>query len=158
VGGSVGALVALCVLAETDLPVDAVALVSPAIRLPAVVALNERRFGFSYPWTERSRAAAARLDFLARAEEIVKRDAAVLLVAGALDDEEGIRAPAEQFWHVLSRHAPDRTALSSIPQMAHALAEEPGLDPAPQTPHAARVDTVVTGWFDCHLIGSRPAS
>jgi hypothetical protein len=134
------------------------ALVSPAIRLAAVVAANERRFGVTCPWTARSRAAAARLDFVARAEELVKRDAAVLLVVGALDDQEGIRAPAERLWQVLSGHAPDRTALTSIPDMAHTLAEEPGLDPAPQTPHAARVDTVVAGWFHRHLTGSRPAS
>jgi hypothetical protein len=158
VGGSVGALVALRVLAETDLPVGAVALVSPAIRLAAVVAVNERRFGVTYPWTDQSGAAAERLDFVARAEELVKRDAAVLLVVGALDDQEGIQAPAEQLWQVLSRHAPDRTALTSIPGMAHALAEEPGLDPAPQAPQAARVDTVVAGWFHRHLTGSRSAS
>lgn len=158
VGASVGALVALSVLAETDLPVGAVALVSPAIQLAGVVAANERRFGVTYPWTEQSRAAAERLDFVARAGELVKRDAAVLLVVGALDDEEGIRAPAEQLWQVLSRHAPDRTALTSIPGMAHALAEEPGLDPAPQTPQAARADTVVAGWLHRHLTGSRPAS
>ena len=158
VGASVGALVALRVLAETDLPVGAVALVSPAIRLVGVVAANERRFGVAYPWTEQSRAAAERLDFVARAGELVKRDAAVLLVVGALDDEEGIRVPAEQLWQVRSRHAPDRTALTSIPEMAHALAEEPGLDPAPQTPQAARVDTVVAEWFRRHLTGSRPAS
>jgi pimeloyl-ACP methyl ester carboxylesterase len=158
VGGSVGALVAQSVLAETDLPVAAVALVSPAIRLASVVALNERRFQVAYPWTEQSRAVVERLDFVARAEELVKRDAAVLLAVGALDDQEGIRAPAEQLWQVLSRHAPDRTGLVSIPEMAHALAEEPGLDPAPQTPQAARVDTVVAGWFHRHLTGSRSAS
>jgi pimeloyl-ACP methyl ester carboxylesterase len=157
-GGSVGALVALSLLAETDLPVDAVALVSPAIRLAGVVAANERRFHVTYPWTAQSRAAAERLDFVARAEELAKRDAAVLLVVGALDDQQGIRVPAEQLWQLLSRHAPDRTALVSIPGMAHALAEEPGLEPAPQTPHAARVDTAVTGWFHRHLTRSRPGS
>jgi pimeloyl-ACP methyl ester carboxylesterase len=156
-GGSVGALVALRVLAETDLPVGAVALVSPAIRLAGVVGANERRFDITYPWTEQSRAAAERLDFVSRAGELVKRGAAVLLVVGALDDEAGIRAPAEQLWQVLSRHAPDRTAMVTIPEMAHALAEEPGLDPAPQTPQAARVDTVVAGWFHRHLTGSRRA-
>jgi len=156
-GGSVGALVALRVLAETDLPVGAVALVSPAIRLAGVVGANERRFDITYPWTEQSRAVAERLDFVSRAGELVKRGAAVLLVVGALDDEAGIRAPAEQLWQVLSRHAPDRTAMVTIPEMAHALAEEPGLDPAPQTPQAARVDTVVAGWFHRHLTGSRRA-
>lgn len=151
VGGSIGAFVAQTVLAETDVPVSAVALVSPAIRLAAVVAGNEERFQVTYPWTEASRAVADRLDFVARAEEIARRDAAVLLVVGEQDDEENIRRPAEQLWQALSTHAPDRTALVSIPGMGHALAEEPGLDPAPQTDHAARVDAAVTDWFRRHL-------
>jgi pimeloyl-ACP methyl ester carboxylesterase len=154
VGASIGALVAQSVLAETELPVRAVALVSPVIRLAAVVAANERRFQTTYPWTARSRAAAERLDFVARAEELAKRDAAVLLVVGALDDEAGFRAPAEQLWQALSRHAPDRTALTTIPGMAHVLADEPGLDPAPQTPHARQVDSVVAGLLRRHLTGS----
>jgi pimeloyl-ACP methyl ester carboxylesterase len=157
-GGSAGALVALCVLAEVDLPVRAAALVSPAIRLPAVVAANERRFDVTYQWTEQSRAVAQRLDFVARVEEIARRDAAVLLVVGAQDDEAGFRTPAEQLWQALSGHAPDRTALTTIPDMAHTLAEEPGLDPAPQNPQAARVDAVVAGWFHRHLTGSSPTS
>jgi len=157
VGGSVGALVALSVLAETDLPVAAAAVISPAIRLAAVVALNERRFGVTYPWTEQSRAVAQRLDFVARASEIAERDLAMLLVVGALDDEVGIRTPATHLWQALSRRAPDRTALTTIPDMAHALAEEPGLQPAPQTTRAARADAAVVGWFHRHLVGSVPA-
>lgn len=157
-GGSVGALVALSALAELDLPVRAVALPSPAIRLAAVVAANERRFGVTYQWSTRSRAAAQRLDFVARVDELAKLDAALLLVVGAEDDQAGIRAPAEQLWQALSQRAPDRTALISIPGMAHLLAEEPGLDPAPQTVHAARVDPVVAGWFHRHLCGSSPVS
>ena len=151
VGGSIGALVALSALVETSLPVSAVALVSPAIRLAAVVEANERRFGVTYPWTERSRQAAERLDFVARADEVAKRDAAVLLAVGALDDQAGFRTPAEQLWKALSRHAPDRTALTSIPEMGHVLAEQPGLAPAPQTPQAAHVDSVMTSWFNRYL-------
>jgi pimeloyl-ACP methyl ester carboxylesterase len=154
VGGSIGALVALRVLTETDLPVRAVALVSPAIRLASVVGANERRFSVTYPWTEASRKAAQRLDFIARAQEVARRDAAVLLVVGALDDEAGFRAPAERLRQELSEHAPERTELTSIPAMGHLLAEEPGLAPAPQTPHAQRVDTVMTGWFQRHLTGA----
>ena len=152
-GGSVGALVALSLIAETDLPVRAAALVSPAIRLTGVVALNERRFNVSYPWTERSRAVARRLDFVARAGEIARRGAPVLLVLGALDDEEGIKVPAEQLWHLLAGGAPGRATIVTIPDMTHALAEEPGLVPAPQTPHAARVDSAVAGWLGRHLSG-----
>jgi pimeloyl-ACP methyl ester carboxylesterase len=151
VGGSIGALVAQTVLAETEVPVSAVALVSPAIRLAAVVASNEARFGVTYPYTEASRAVADRLDFVARADEIATRHAAVLLVVGDEDDEENIRRPAEQLWRTLSAHGPDDAALVSIPGMAHAFAEEPGLDAAPQTSNAARVDAAVTSWFRRHL-------
>jgi len=153
--GSIGALVAQSVLAETDVPVSAVALVSPAIRLAAVVAANERRFETTYPWTSASRAVADRLDFVARADEIAKREAAVLLVVGEHDDEENFRRPAEQLWQALSAHAPDDAALISIPGMGHAIADEPGLDPAPQTSHAASVDSAVTGWFRRRLTTAR---
>jgi dienelactone hydrolase len=155
VGGSIGAMVALRVLAETDLQIAATALVSPAIQLAAVVGANERRFNLTYPWTEQSRAVVQRLDFVARAGQIATRDAATLLVVGESDDKEGIRVPAEHLWQVLSRQAPDRTALTCIPEMRHALAEEPGLRPAPQSTQAARVDTVVAGWLHRHLVGSK---
>jgi pimeloyl-ACP methyl ester carboxylesterase len=145
--GSIGALVAQTVLAETDVPVSAVALVSPAIRLATVVTANEKRFDTTYPWTKASRAVAERLDFVARADEIAKRDAAVLLVVGEDDDEENIGRPAAQLCDALSAHAPGDAALMFIPGMAHAIAEEPGLDPAPQTRHAACVDSAVTDWF-----------
>lgn len=147
-GGSIGALVAQTVLTETDVPVSAVALVSPAIRLAAVVAANEKRFDTTYPWTRASRAVVDRLNFVARADEIAKRDAAVLLVVG---DQENIRRPAEQLCDALSARAPDNTALLLIRGMAHAMADEPGLDPAPQTRQAASVDSVVTDWFRRHL-------
>jgi len=35
--------------------------------------------------------------------------------------------------------------------MGHALAEEPGVDPAPQTAHAAEVDTLAAARFAKHL-------
>jgi pimeloyl-ACP methyl ester carboxylesterase len=151
-GGSAGALVALCVLAETDLPVRAAVLVSPAIRLTAVVAANERRFGVAYRWTEQSRIAAQRLDFVARAEEIVKRDAAIQFVVGAQDDEAGFLTPAKQLWQALSCRAPDQTALTIIPDMAHALAEEPGLDAAPRL----RTRHMRTPWLPDGSIATLP--
>lgn len=154
-GGSAGAMVAQCVLAETDLEVAAAALVSPVVQLAQLVAANERLFGITYPWTERSRAVADRLDFVARVGELTARHPRlpVLLVTGAGDDEQGILQPAEQLYERLSAAAgrSDRVAKVAIPDMAHALAEEPGLEPAPQTPHAAQVDTTVTAWFNRHL-------
>jgi pimeloyl-ACP methyl ester carboxylesterase len=151
IGASAGAFVALSVLAETDVPVSAVALVSPAIRLASVVAANERRFELTYPWNERSRAAAERLDFVARADAIAARNAPTLLVVGELDDEEGFIGPAEQLRAALSRSSRSHTSLVRIPELGHALAEEPGLDPAPQTQQAARVEAAVADWFQRHV-------
>jgi hypothetical protein len=157
VGASAGALVALSVLAGngpdsgSDLSVRAAALISPAVQLAAVVGANERRFGVTYPWSDASRRAADRLDFVARSDEIAGSGADVLLVAGQLDDEPGIRQPAAQLWQALSTPQPGRATMVDIPDMAHALAEEPGLAAAPQTAHAARVDDVVTEWLGGRL-------
>ena len=158
VGGSMGAWVAQSVLADTDVPVAAAALVSPAIRLTSIVQRYDRLWNTSYQWSERSLEVADRLDFVARADQIAARNVATLLVVGALDDEDGFRRPAEQLHQALSRRAPERTALAQIPRMEHALAEEPGLEPAPQTARAARVDAAVVAWLGRHLNGQhRPA-
>ena len=87
---------ALRVLLETDLPVSAAALVNPAVQLAKVVTSGERGFGMTYSWTEESRAAARRLDFVGRASEMAKRDPkpAMLLVTGA-DDEPDFLEPLE---------------------------------------------------------------
>ena len=41
--------------------------------------------------------------------------------------------------------------LETVPGMGHALAEEPGLEPAPQTAHAAAVDRIAAAWLGPHL-------
>jgi pimeloyl-ACP methyl ester carboxylesterase len=147
VGASIGTLVALSVLAARELRVDAIALVSPALRLASLVEANERRFSVSYPWSTDSRAIAAELDFVARAPEVVRKRAPMLLVVGADDDAEGIARPAE----VASALVADgvEAAVVRIPQMGHALADEPGLEPAPQS--AAAVAVVVVAWLRQHL-------
>jgi pimeloyl-ACP methyl ester carboxylesterase len=153
-GPSVGALVAQSVLAETDLPVAAVALVSPAIQLAGVVAANERRFGVSYRWTAQSRAAAERLDFVARAGELAARQPqpAVLLVVGEQDDAAFHQQAGDLRDALAGRYQdPSRVDLVVVPRMAHALAEEPGLQPAPQTAPAVEVDRLAVGWLRRHL-------
>jgi hypothetical protein len=35
--------------------------------------------------------------------------------------------------------------------MGHALAEEPGVEPAPQTAHAVKVDALAVEWFKRYL-------
>jgi pimeloyl-ACP methyl ester carboxylesterase len=149
VGGSLGAMVVSCLVAEyDDIPVASVALVSPAVQLSALVRASERAFGVAYPWSDDSRRLADRLDFSARAPEIAKRDVPVLLVMGDRDDDE-LSMSAQRMWQALSSAGqPGRYSLITVPGMGHALAEEPGVQAAPQTVHAARVDTIVSRWLN----------
>jgi len=157
-GGSIGAAVAQLVLVETapaaGIPITAAVLVSPVTRLrPAVDALG-RQFGVQYPWGDRSLEVALRLDFVARAEDFVHfGQPAVGLVVGADDDAEGFLEPAQQLLAALrgAYADPARADLVIVPGMAHALAEEPGLDPAPQTSSAAAVDQYTADWLTAHL-------
>ncbi len=144
-GGSIGSLVAQQVAAtmRARMPVDAVALVSPVTRLRPLVVANGRRFGFDYPWKPESEEVAARLDFVARAGEI---GAPTLLVVGEKDSPDGILEPAAALHDALPG-----SELETVAGLEHALAAEPGIDPAPQTAAAAAVDRIVTGFFRRHL-------
>jgi hypothetical protein len=46
--------------------------------------------------------------------------------------------------------------LVTVPGMAHPLTDEPGIEPAPQSPQAAVVDGLAVRWFQRYL--SLPAS
>ena len=145
-GGSAGAAVAQLLLAEGTVEIGAAVLVSPLVQLRPTVDALGRRFGISYPWSDESNAVADRLDFVARAAEI-RGEPAVLLVLG--EEDAGFLEPAERLRAALrGRYAtPERVELATVPGMAHALAEEPGVEPAPQTPHAAAVDRLAVQWF-----------
>jgi hypothetical protein len=148
-GGSAGAGVAQLALAEHLTDVSTAVLISPFIRLRAAVDAVGRRFGSSYPWDKETEAIARRLDFVVRTPEIVERHPRlkVLVIVGEDDDRAGFLEPAAE----LEAASPDRVTVVTITGMGHALAEEPGIDPAPQTPHAAAVDREATRWFREHL-------
>jgi pimeloyl-ACP methyl ester carboxylesterase len=151
-GGSSGAAVAQLVLAESDMDTRAAVLISPVVRLRGAVGAMERRFGVTYPWSEESNAVADRLDFVARAAKIARGNPAVLLVVGEQDDPAFHEQAAElQAALAAAEGGHDRARLVTVPDMPHALAEEPGMDPAPQTPHAAAVDRLAVEWFERHL-------
>ncbi len=154
VGGSLGAAVAQLILAEGDLEVAAGVLVSPLVQLKAVVDSFGRRFGWAYPWSGPSLEIARRLDFVARAAELARSEPAVLLVVGEDDDAEGFLQPASRLRDALTDayRDPDRVDLVVVPGMAHAMAAEPGDDPAPQTEHAAVVDRHAVAWLQRHLM------
>jgi pimeloyl-ACP methyl ester carboxylesterase len=152
-GGSIGAAVVQLVLAEGELALGAAVLVSPLVQLRRTVEAMARHFGISYPWSDESNTVADRLDFVARAGEIARQSRpAVLLIVGEHDDP-GFREPAAELAAALKKRyaSEDRVQLVTVPNMAHALAEEPGTGPAPQTPHAAVVDRHAVQWFQRYL-------
>lgn len=149
-GGSLGGTVALEVLTRDQAPIGAVALVNPAVRIEPVVELVGPQMTGSdepYAWTAESRTAAGELDFVARAGDISAQPP-VLLVSGELD-HPALRTDAAALAGALrERHAnPDEVELRTVPDLAHPLADEPGLEPAPQRPATAVVDEILTQWF-----------
>jgi alpha-beta hydrolase superfamily lysophospholipase len=146
-GASLGGTVALQVLATQRAAIKAVALVNPAVRVASAVGLIEIACRQPYPWTAESRRAAEELDFVARAEEVTAQ-VPLLLVSGERDDP-ALRADAAALVEALrERYAhPDEVELVTVPDLAHPLADEPGLEPAPQLPVAEAVDEILTQWF-----------
>jgi pimeloyl-ACP methyl ester carboxylesterase len=155
-GGSMGAAVAGGVMADRVLEVSAAVLVSPLIRLRPTVAAMGRRYGVEYPWSGPSQEVADRLDLVARADDVAGRgQPAVLLVVGGDDDADGVLTPAAQLRDALAaryRH-PENAALVTVPGMPHALADEPGIEPAVQNAHAAQADRHAVEWLRRHLVG-----
>ncbi|WP_344854505.1 alpha/beta hydrolase [Amycolatopsis ultiminotia] len=140
-GASAGGAVALRILADTGTPVFAGALVNAAIRMRSVVDL----FSGDYPYTAESEKAVDSLDFLAKADVLASR-APLLVVSGELD-HPGLRADAVHLAEAMG----ERAELLTVPGLAHPLAEEPGIEPAPQSQPAGAVDDGLTGWFRRHL-------
>jgi hypothetical protein len=76
----------------------------------------------------------------------------LLLVSGELD-HPALRTDAaalvdalrEQYTH------PDDVELRTVPDLPHPLADEPGMEPAPQQPVARVVDEILTKWFQRQL-------
>ncbi|WP_290058268.1 alpha/beta hydrolase [Amycolatopsis solani] len=134
-GGSAGALVALEVLARGDAEVAAAAVASPVVQLAPMIAANERRFGVTYSWTERSRAVAARYDYVNRAAELT----APRRRAAAAAHDIAVREPAAALHEKLGAD------LVTVEGMAHEF--------PPGTPEAARVDAAFTEWFARKLRG-----
>jgi dienelactone hydrolase len=142
-GGSAGGHVALLVLTGGTVPVAAAALINPAVRAESVVLVNEGFHDFGYQWTGKARTKAAALDTVAAADAVL---AAVLLVTGE---------------HEYPEFRPDQDALLAalggpvrhltVPGMRHEFAVSPGLEPAPQTPHAVAAEQAISSWLTEHF-------
>lgn len=146
-GASLGGAVALQVLATPPTPIGAVALVNPSVRVSAGVELLAAGLGQPYQWTAESRRTADDLDFVARAGDLTGQPP-LLMVSGE-QDHPALREDAAALVRALrERYAhPDEIELRSVPDLAHPLADEPGLEPAPQLPTTMVVDQILTDWF-----------
>jgi hypothetical protein len=134
--------------------VAAAVLISPIVQLRDAVEATGRRYGVQYPWGPASLQVAARLDFVPHAGDITRAgQPAVQLIVGADDDAAGFLEPARRMRVTLADHydEPGRVDLVVVPGMGHALADEPGTEPVPQTPAAAVVDRHATTWLQHHL-------
>jgi dienelactone hydrolase len=153
IGGSAGAAVALLVLAEGNVTIPAAVLVSPLVQLSRAVDAMSAQFGVTYDWSDRAREVASRLDFVERAGEVAQKGQPAILLLVGEDDDAGFREPAAALRDALRPLYADagRVELVTVSRMAHALADEPGIDPAPQTPHAAEVDRLAAEWLSRHL-------
>jgi pimeloyl-ACP methyl ester carboxylesterase len=142
-GGSMGAAVAAEVLARgTSRAVTAV-LVSPLLQLRSMIDAVSPDFG-GYTWTDAGNAAAERLDYVARADELVGSGASIRMIVGA-DDQVAFVASAREVAAAIGAD------LHLLEGMGHALADEPGVEPAPQNDVARRVDSLAVEWFRQHL-------
>ena len=143
VGGSMGAAIASEVLARGTSGATAAVLVSPLLQLRPMIDAVSPQFG-GYDWTDAGTAAAERLDYVARASELLGSGAAIRIIVGA-DDEQAIVSSA------LRVAAAVGADVQLLDDMEHALAEEPGIEPAPQTEVAKRVDPIAAEWLREHL-------
>ncbi|UED85631.1 alpha/beta hydrolase family protein [Streptomyces profundus] len=150
VGGSLGGAVALNVLAAGDVPVRAAAVINAGIRARSVVDLVESATGRRQPVRPAAEEAADRLDFVARAGDITAGagGAPLLVVSGELDYPALRRDAAELVSALRAHHArPAAVRLLRVPELAHPLAERPGVEPAPPLPAARVVGEALTAFF-----------
>jgi len=141
VGGSMGAAVAAEIIARGTSGAAAAVLLSPLLQLRPMIDAVAPQFG-GYEWTPEGAEAAERLDYLARAGEL--SGVPIRIVVGA-DDLQAIVQSARE---VAEATGAD---LHVIDGMAHALAEEPGLEPAAQTEQAREADALAVEWLAAHL-------
>jgi hypothetical protein len=143
-GGSAGSSIAAGVLAAGESGASAAVFVSPMLRLRPMVDVLSEFFGIDYQWSDASERAAERMDFVARAPELTATGAAMRVIAGG-DDSAAATEPAREFAVATGAD------LHVIDGLAHALAEEPGVEPAPQTAGAKQVDALAAEWFRSKL-------
>ena len=155
VGTSAGAGAILKALADSDVPVHAVALINPVSTARAAIEAGERAFDMEYEWTDERNAKADELDFVRRAGEIAARDGqpAILILQGEDDDDAFVRS-SDELEQALSKEYrnPDHVWLTKVKGLAHSLGATPDVEKEPSNAAATYVDSEVRGLLARHLV------
>jgi pimeloyl-ACP methyl ester carboxylesterase len=158
VGTSAGAGAILKALADSDVQVEAIALINPVSTARAAIEAGERVFGTEYRWTGESTAKADELDFIRRAGEVASgdRQPAILILQGEDDDEAFVRS-SEDLERALSKEYrnSDHVSLTMVKGLAHSLGAAADVEPIEREPSntaATFVDHEVRGLLARHLV------
>ncbi len=152
-GVGAGGAATLLSVAESTLTIGAAAVVNPIIAPTPVLSARERRLGVAYEWTDTSREAASWLDFEARATELAGRQPqAPLLIVNGGQDEVIVPDHGRRLHDALApQYPPSGISHLVIPDLAHTMGPEPGLEPGPPAPGNVLADRAVMEWFHLHL-------
>ncbi|MGC1305605.1 MAG: prolyl oligopeptidase family serine peptidase [Phormidesmis sp.] len=169
-GFSAGGIAALLALAESDLPLQAVVLVGVTKDLSAAVRTYEKftqssyemlkeqypKLKSNYQWSESSRAAEVRLDFIAHSKRIVRREPlpAILFAHGVQDEafdledaktlHDAVRTQYQRVDHA------EKVSFRTFQHLKHAIDLASNSSPEQQA-DLAEMETVVTDWFKQYL-------
>jgi len=137
-GGSAGASVAAEVLAVHG--ARAAVLVNPMLRLRPMIDATAEFLPAPYAWTPLADAFAARMDFVARADELASTRADILVIEGAADERAFLDAVREFEGLGIA-------TVEYVDGVEHPLAAPPGTEPAPQIPAAKLYDARAAAWL-----------
>ena len=142
-GGSMGGSIVAELLATRALDARAAVLLNPLLDLRTMIDAFAPMVG-GYTWTPAGEAAAASIDYVRRADEVAASGASVRVISGS-DDEPWFVASAAAFADAVGAD------LQTVDGVGHALADEPGIEPVPQSDAARTYDALAVDWFRRNL-------
>jgi len=174
-GFSAGGMGALLTLLESPLPIKVAVLSGVTKDLTSAVETYERAMKQYYPilkeqfpwieenqipyqWSEASVAARHRLDFVARASEIVQRNPApaILFVHGVQDDVYPLSEVEKLYTALVSQYKAanqlERLSLHSFKHLGHQLDLEAARSSPDVQKDLTELGQVIATWFSQHLV------
>ncbi|WP_338022759.1 alpha/beta hydrolase family protein [Allosalinactinospora lopnorensis] len=135
-GVGTGGAATLLALAESKLEIGATGVVNPIIDPTPVLKAREQRLGVAYQWSDTSRDVATWLDFISRAGDLSgRRPQSPLLIINGLQDPVIVPEHGQRLYDALAPQYPQSSLRHIvIPDLAHTMGPEPGLEPGPPAP------------------------